>query len=78
MLVTINPTPLRTVFKAFIGRSLAKSENLYTAGLPFLAFKVVTVVPSLFATVISTSAIEFVEITSSFALLKYCQGAGAM
>ncbi|KQB38239.1 hypothetical protein RC62_1591 [Flavobacterium aquidurense] len=76
--VTINPAAVKTVFNAKAGAALGLPKNLYTAGAPFVAVSVVTKVPSLLATVIFTVDVEFVAITISLALLKYCQGAGAM
>ncbi|MNV83031.1 hypothetical protein D3C71_1768060 [compost metagenome] len=76
--ITIIPALFSTVFKAFVGKVLGKALKRYTRGLPATLIPVVIVVPSLFDIVTLTGLVLFVATTTSFALLQYCQGAGAM
>ncbi len=75
---TINPAPFKIVSKAYAFVVLGVPTNLYTAGVPLTAVRLVTSVPLLFDTLIFTVVVEFVAITISLASLKYCHGAGAI
>ena len=77
-LVSIIPAALTTVFKEFTPKLVGLPENLYTVGVPLTTLTVVIIVPSLFVIWTVAVVVELVESTKTFALLKYCQGAGAM